>query len=257
MSVLRNNNTMKKVLLPQIQGKLESGVFDAQRKTVMDLALKHIQEDKPSIPMPKRDDTPFIERLIANLKIFLFAGHDTTAATICFMIKLLQDHPDCLAKLRGEHDTILGSDPSRAAEFLTASPHLLHALPYTLGAIKETLRLYPLAATVREPPPGFCLTATSSSTRYPMDGFGLWLSAPCIQRHPQYWPQPEAFLPERWMVSDGDPLYPSHHAWTPFSLGPRNCIGMELALMELKLVLVMVARTFDIEEAWDEWDNKR
>lgn len=39
--------------------------------------------------------------------------------------------------------------------------------------------------------------------------------------------------------------------------GPRNCIGIELALAELRLVCVFVARTFDIGEAWEDWDKKQ
>ncbi|KAI2632597.1 cytochrome P450 [Hypomontagnella submonticulosa] len=256
-SVARNNRTIHDILFPQIQKKLKSRVYDGQKKTVIDLAIKHFQEDDQKIPK-LQPDTMFIDRLIANLKILLFAGHDTTAAAICFMLKLLQDNPDCLAKLREEHSTVFGFNPENAVEILRESPHFLNSLPFTLGVIKETMRLYPLAATLRKPPPGFCLTvSTNPSTRYPVDSFGLWLSAPCIQRNPSYWHRANEFLPERWMASNDDPLYPPNNAWTPFSLGPRNCIGVELALMELKLVLVMVVRTFDIEEAWVEWDKRQ
>ena len=38
-------------------------------------------------------------------------------------------------------------------------------------------------------------------------------------------------------------------------IGPRNCIGMELALTELKLVAVMLYRRFEIREAWEPWDK--
>ena len=41
------------------------------------------------------------------------------------------------------------------------------------------------------------------------------------------------------------------------SLGPRICIGMELAMTELKLVSIFLTRSFDIREAWDEWDKER
>ncbi|KAI1387325.1 uncharacterized protein F4822DRAFT_430081 [Hypoxylon trugodes] len=255
VSVLRNNRTMRSILYPQILRKSRSDTFDFQRKTVIDLAIKSARKDTSSVSI--QADTEFIDRLIANLKIFLFAGHDTTASTICFMVKLLQDNHGCLEKLRAEHDEVLSSDAGRAMQVLKSSPHLLHQLPYTLGIIKETLRLYPLAATVRETYPGFSLTAhdiADRTTEYPMEGFGLWVSALGIQRHPRYWHRPNDFVPERWLVSDG-PLRPANNAWIPFSLGPRNCIGMELALMELKLVLILTARTFDIEEAWDEWDK--
>ncbi|KAI1822543.1 vera protein [Xylaria intraflava] len=253
----RNNNIIKDFVMPQIQSKLETDSNDSQVKTIVDLAIKYVDKDGPNASRDK-PNAEFVERLLANLKAFLFAGHDTTASTICFMTKLLQDHPECMAKVRAEHDAVLGPDPVKAADVLRESPHLLYSLPYTLGVIKETLRLNPLAATLREAPPGFYLTAPGSSIRYPMEGWGAWLSAPGVARNPSYWPRPDEFIPERWTVSDGDPLHPvNNNAWAPFSIGPRNCIGMELALIELRIVLALTARRFDIEEAWDEWDAQR
>ncbi|KAI0114207.1 cytochrome P450 4V3 [Hypoxylon sp. NC0597] len=259
-AIRRNNNAMRKILLPPIENKLQSTASTKQKKqTILDLAMKYVDRNDPSASKEK-PDAEFIERVVANLKAFIFAGHDTTSSTICFMVKLLQDNPDCLAKLRAEHDSVVGPDPEKAAEVLAASPHLLYSLPYTLGVIKETLRLYPLAATVRDckTVPGFAVTAPGSPLRYPLEGFGPWLAAPGLQRNPDYWPRPDEFLPERWLAAEGDPLYVStKEAWAPFSLGPRNCIGMELAMIELRLVSVLIARTFDIEEAWEEWDKKQ
>lgn len=255
-AVKRNTRSIRDYLLPQIQKKLESDTENTQKKTIIDLAIKHIRTDEPNASK-QGPTSDFVDRLIANLKIFLFAGHDTTASTICFMTKLLQDHPSCLEKLRAEHDAVLGPEVDKAAQALATTPHLLHSLPYTLAVIKETLRLYPLAATVRKSYPGFCLITTDSSVTYPMEGFGLWLSAPGLQRHPQYWSRPNDFLPERWTEATDTSLHPTANAWVPFSIGPRNCIGMELALIELKLVLVLTARSFEIEEAWEEWDIER
>lgn len=70
-----------------------------------------------------------------------------------------------------------------------------------------------------------------------------------------FWPQPDSFIPERWLVSDGDPLRPMKGAWRPFEWGPRNCIGQELALLELKLVMVMTLREFNITASYDAWDQ--
>ncbi|KAI3325399.1 vera protein [Xylariaceae sp. AK1471] len=253
----RNNATIKDIMMPQIRGKLQADSNGSQVKTIVDLAIKYVDEDDPNASREK-PNAAFVERLLANLKAFLFAGHDTTASTICFMTKVLQDNPECLAKLRAEHDAVLGPDLSQAVDVLRQSPHLLYSLPYTLGVIKETLRLNPLAATLRTAPPGFCLTAPGSETRYPMDGWGVWLSAPGVARNPNYWPRPDEFIPDRWMVPEGDPLHPvNNNAWAPFSIGPRNCIGMELALIELRIVSVLVARRLDIEEAWDEWDEQK
>ncbi|XXH01371.1 hypothetical protein Hte_007731 [Hypoxylon texense] len=259
-AIKRNNQAIRDVLLPQIENKLQSDFRpDQKKKTIVDLAIKHIDKDDPSASRD-RPDAEFVDRLVANLKAFIFAGHDTTSSTICYMAKELQDRPACLARLREEHDAVLGPDPDAAAAVLSASPHVLYALPYTLAVVKETLRLHPLAATVRTAAasPGFALAAPGSPRRYPMDGFGPWLAAPIVQRNPDYWPRPDDFLPERWLVPESDPLHAAgKEAWTPFSLGPRNCIGMELAMIELRLVAVLMARTFDIEEAWGEWDKKQ
>ncbi|KAI0096749.1 vera protein [Nemania sp. FL0031] len=255
VALRRNNKAMRDLLMPQIAKKLHTGSNDSQVKTIVDLAIKYVDKDDPNASRAK-PNAEFVDRLVSNLKVFLFAGHDTTAATIVFMIKLLQDHPECLAKLRAEHDAVLGPDPNLAVDTLKESPHLLYSLPYTLGVIKETLRLNPLAATIRTASPGFHLTAPGSPFRYPVDSWNVWLSAPGVARNPNYWARPDEFLPERWSVPEGDPLHPvNSSAWAPFSIGPRNCIGMELALIELRIVSVFVARRFEIEEAWDDWDR--
>ncbi|KAI1260243.1 vera protein [Xylariaceae sp. FL1019] len=248
----RNNQIIRDILTPQIEAQQQIGTNDSQVKTITDLAIKHINKDYPD---PKEDKTGFVDLLISNLKAFLFAGHDTTSATICFMTKLLQDNPECMAKLRAEHDSVFGPDPSKAAAALAESPHLLYMLPYTLGVIKETLRFYPLAATLRASYPGLKLAVSGSQVQYPMDGYGMWVATPALHLNPGFWPRPNEFLPERWTVPEGDPLHASNAAYAPFSLGPRNCIGMELALLELRIVSVLVARRFEISEAWDKWDQ--
>ncbi|KAI1817008.1 vera protein [Poronia punctata] len=256
----RNNAAVREVLLPLIQKKLQeadSNSSNSNVKTIVDLAIKYVDQDDPNATREK-PNAEFVDRLISNLKAFLFAGHDTTATTICFMMKHLQDNPESLAKLRAEHDAVLGPDPDKAADMLKESPHLLYSLQYTLAVVKETLRLNPLAATMRQPDNGHALLDRDSTTRWPVDGWVLWLSAPGVARHPDYWPRPNEFLPERWIVPEGHPLHfpAAACAWAPFSVGPRNCIGMELALIELRIVSVLLARRFDVEEAWDEWDKK-
>lgn len=273
---------MHDLIKPFIDAKLHSDGNDtnSQAKTVVGLAIHHINKsDSPDLSSRPTADSQFINILISNIKAFMFAGQDTTTSTICFMFKFLQDNPQCLERLRAEHDEVLGSNPEDAAKALVANPHFLYNLPYTLGVAKETLRLCPLAAPAKEPSAELCLTVPNSEIRYPLDGFAPWIAMGGIQRSPDYWEHPTEFLPERWMASEGDPLYPRKDAWIPFSigkfphssiftyfhshqhtdfsLGPRNCIGIELALAELRLVCVFVARTFDIGEAWDDWDKKQ
>ncbi|KAM0810230.1 hypothetical protein AB5N19_10578 [Seiridium cardinale] len=248
-AVARNNSVMHEFFMPKIQDRISSGTRATGKRTIVDLALKQFDDEGGAKP-----NAEFLDSLLSNLKTFLFAGHDTTATTICWMFKSLQDNPECLEKLRAEHTSVLGPEIEKAHEIILASPHLLYALPYTLAVIKETLRMYPLAAALREGNPDYFLTVPGSPVRYPTDGFAIWDGAPIIQSRDDLWPRGDEFVPERWLVPEGDPMYPENNAWRPFAMGPRNCIGMELALVELRLVAVLVVRRFDIEEAWSDWD---
>jgi len=60
-------------------------------------------------PYSKRlDADEFIDTVIAQLKLFLFAGHDTTATSICWVLHCLAKHPGAAASVRAEHDVVLG-----------------------------------------------------------------------------------------------------------------------------------------------------
>lgn len=69
------------------------------------------------------------------------------------------------------------------------------------------------------------------------------------------WIDPENFRPERWLTSAAAPEGADRDAWVPFSKGPRNCIGQELAVIEVKTILAMTMRTFDFTAAFDELDK--
>ncbi|KAI1863377.1 uncharacterized protein JN550_009488 [Neoarthrinium moseri] len=251
----QDNRVMREVLIPQIERYLHSLGSVRETKTIMDLAASSLEKESNINDI--REDPEFLTSLLENLKAFLFAGHDTTATTICWLFKLLEENPECMDRVRHEHNEILGPNPADATELITKSPHVLNSMPYTMGCIKETLRLYTPASTARAGQAGFFLSDPMSNLQYPTEGFSIGDGSQGGHYRPDVWPRPREFMPERWLVKDGDPLFPMKDAWRPFQQGPRNCIGQELALMELKLVLVFCARTFDIEQAWDEWDRIR
>lgn len=63
------------------------------------------------------------------------------------------------------------------------------------------------------------------------------------------------FLPERFLVAEGHPLHPVKNAWRPFELGNTRCIGEELAMVEMKLVLALTMRELDFKFDWEGWNT--
>ena len=95
----------------------------------------------------------FKQFAMAQIKLFIFAGHDTTSAAAVFTFYLVFQHPEVLAKIRREHDEILGTNPAQAGAVLKETPHLINQLAYTLATVKEAMRLYPPVAVLRQGTP--------------------------------------------------------------------------------------------------------
>jgi cytochrome P450 len=159
------------------------------------------------------------------------AGHETTAHTLGFAFVALAQHPDVLARVQHELDTVL--------EGRTPTMNDLERLPELKRVLEETLRLYPAAPLVSprvnvrdEQLGGFELPKGSL----------LLTSIFNIQRHPEYWPEPERFNPNRWL----EPGEQHRLAYMPFGAGPRKCIGNNLALMEGQLILASVLQQYEL-----------
>ncbi|OTA91288.1 hypothetical protein M434DRAFT_76457 [Hypoxylon sp. CO27-5] len=248
------NRTIKNELVPYLYNTAQNYEKIEGPKTIVALALKeHINQTQD---YSARGNIPpeFLERVIKHIKIFMFAGHDTTATILAYIYYLLGKHPDKAAKLRAEHDEVLGTDPAAAAHLIRADPTLLNKLPYTIAVLRETLRLFPpVGGSIRQSPPGHFLTHPETGDRYPTYGFMLHSSVTTLSRDPKYWPDADSFIPERFMVrNENDPLYPVKNTWRPFEMGPRNCIGQELVSVEVRLILALTVREFEVEEAFPE-----
>ncbi|KAL0939896.1 cytochrome p450 71b25 [Colletotrichum truncatum] len=193
----------------------------------------------------------------SQMRFLLLAGYDTTGSTITYVLHILSKHPEVLAKVREEHNRVLGSDVSCAAQQLKRNPHLVNNVPYTMAVIKETLRLYPPTSTLRNGKPGFYLydrDSTGSMTKYPTEGCIVFGNHHGLHHNPRYWKEPDTFLPERFLTDPSDPsgLHPLPDTWRPFEKGPRACMGSELAMVEIKAVIMLVAREFDFTPAYEE-----
>jgi cytochrome P450 len=222
-------------------------------RSVMDLAIKAYTANKDINDLQKLE-TQFLHMACHQIRLFLFAGNDSTSSTIVFAYHLLFKHPAALAKVQKEHDDVFGNDPSQAAIKLKENPSLLNKCKYTLAVAKETLRLYPPAATMRTGLPGTSLT-TQGGVSFPINNLTVLIAHRTLHHNKHVWPRADEFIPARWLVDADHELYPQSSAWRAFEVGPRNCIGQNLALNEIKVVLAMTLRSFVITPAYEEMDE--
>lgn len=222
-------------------------------KSVISLALDTYLSDPETFGPPSKE--VFTRIAIPQLRVFMHAGHDTTASTILYSYYLLSKHPKVLAQLRTEHDEIFGPNPSpeHISNLITENPKIVNQVPYTSAFIKEVLRYFPPSGSLREGRPDLTLV-DEAGNRYPTEGCHIWTLMLVLHHNPLVWTRPTEFLPERWLVGPEDPLYPVKGAWRAFEFGPRNCIGQTLALLEIRIALIMTVRKFDIVPAYEEWD---
>jgi hypothetical protein len=202
----------------------------------------------------KRLDDRFAEILTNQIRLFLFAGNDTTSSTMVFTQHLLFQHPDVVSELRKEHNNIFGTDVSQAAVLLRAQPALLNQCKYTLAVVKETMRIYPPATSMRQGTSQVDISTLSGEVLR-TDGLYVIVNHIALHQNPRVWVKAEEFIPERWLVDPDHYLYPPLNAYRPFDAGPRACIGQTLSLIEMRLVIIMMARSFDVKPAYDEWDG--
>ena len=156
----------------------------------------------------------------------MFAGHDTSTSTVTFALHELARHPDVVEKLCEEQDRVLGAEPPTIDQ-------LERELPYLDMVIDEVLRLYPPAwigprRVVRE--------FEFGGYRVPRGAYLAYVSW-AGHRIPEVFPEPEAFVPERFTRERKAAL--PRGAYVPFGGGQRVCIGKRFGQLEVKLVTTM------------------
>lgn len=162
----------------------------------------------------------------------ILAGYETTANALAWTWYLLGSHPDVLARLHAELDTVL---KGRRVE-----PEDLPNLVYTRQVLMEVLRLFPPAWTVARTPiedvilGGFRIVA----------GTTILMSEWVVHRDPRWYAEPERFHPDRW-APDATIERP-RFAYFPFGGGSRLCIGEQFAWSEALLVIATIAQRWTL-----------
>ncbi|KAH6608284.1 hypothetical protein Trco_004597, partial [Trichoderma cornu-damae] len=193
----------------------------------------------------KRNGTSLtFEELTSNATILIIAGSETTATVLSAAAYFLGLYSEVQAKLAQEVRSAF-----RSAEDITITS--VQHLPYMLAVLDEVMRLYPPVAGGQPR-----LTAKGGAMiagQYTIVEVWQW----ALNHSPNLWKQPEDFIPERWL---GDPKFENdkRSAFQPFSTGPRNCVGKNLAYSEMRLILARVMMEYDIKlaEGTEGWDKR-
>lgn len=166
-------------------------------------------------------DLTFKTMIARQIRIFLFAGNDSTSSILCYCFYLLSSHPECMAHVRAEHDAVFGPDLSTVPAAIVQTPHLLNQIPYTHAVIKEVLRLFPPASSLREGrPTSTSLTLTAGDIRPAAPSSGPFIK-PCTAN------LPTGNGPTTFCLTAGSPLTPtttfirSRAPTDPLSWAPR------------------------------------
>ena len=176
--------------------------------------------------------------LIDEVLTLIVAGHETTAAALTWTWYLVSQHPAVAEALQAESDRqsssgILGLD---AAE----------SLGFTHQVLQESLRMYP---------PGWLLTRRAVEADE-LGGFAIaprtdvFISPYLLHRHPEFWSEPEEFRPERFAGPDAAERH--KFAYIPFAVGPRHCIGENIAMFEMLVHMHAMTRRFRLTRATNE-----
>ncbi len=161
------------------------------------------------------------------------AGHETTANALSWTMELLMRNPEALQKcIREVHEVLNGREPEATD---------LASLQYMTMVIQESMRLYPPAWII-----GRKSIKEDKLGNYEVPSKQNFLICPYVlHRNEQYWENPEAFIPERFLPENSKNRV--KNTYLPFGGGPRMCIGNNFALMEIQVVLTMLLQRFRVE----------
>ncbi|PNI52997.1 CYP4B1 isoform 11 [Pan troglodytes] len=171
--------------------------------------------------------------LRAEVDTFMFEGHDTTTSGISWFLYCMALYPEHQHRCREEVREILGDQDSFQWDDLGK-------MTYLTMCIKESFRLYPPVPQVYRQ---LSKPVTFVDGRSLPAGSLISMHIYALHRNSAVWPDPEVFDPLRFSTENASKRHP--FAFMPFSAGPRNCIGQQFAMSEMKVVTAMCLLRFE------------
>ena len=171
---------------------------------------------------------------------FVFAGHETTANLVSWMLHVCMARPQLWQELTTEVDAVCREEPLGYTD--------LTQLPILDAVINETLRYFPPVPNLqREVSTAHVLGGQTDRPVHMPAGARLQVEFTEVHRDPRYWGDTaNTFDHTRWLQTGKRP-YSHPYAFLPFSSGARNCIGLNFAQLEAKVIMVRVLQRTRME----------
>jgi len=240
---LKAINSVNKQTSLKRDGELDVAALEAQGDMLSRFSA--IKEKSPE-KLSTRD-------LIVHLSTNVFAGSDTTAIALRAIIYLLIRNPEKMEKLVSQIDNAdRAGKLSDPISYKEATAHLR----YLEAVVKEAMRIHPSVGLLLErhvPAQGATICG-----QYMPGGTIVGINAWVTQYDPEVFPDPEAFIPERWTESSEPQLKRMEQSFFAFGAGARTCIGKHISLMEMTKIIPQLLREFRITltNPDTEWKTK-
>lgn len=180
------------------------------------------------------------DEVIAQLITFLLAGYQTSSSTLAFTAYHLAMDSDVQQRLRCEVEIAIQTYHDLPLY------DLVHEIEYLDCVMNESMRLCPPLHIFNRKCEETC--AISPGLTIPA-GMDVTIPVYALHHDPEAWPDPKVYDPERFRGPAKEARHPFQ--FLPFGAGPRNCIGMKYAMMEIKVALVRILRKFKFVRAPD------
>ncbi|RIB25401.1 cytochrome P450 [Gigaspora rosea] len=228
--------------VPIRRNEIEEMPVGTEMRTDMLTSLIIANTEKDTTNIKTVDDETFEpmidEEIRSNLLEAFGGGTDSTANSICYIVYYLCKYPNVKQKMISEIDSIFSNK-----SYLTSDD--LSKLKYCEAIIKETSRIMPIANFVTR-----YMTEESEVAGYKWAAGTLFhLNVVGIHSHPEVWPNPEVFDPDRFYNVDhgDDKQLENKYSLIIFGGGPRICPGRKLAMNELLLLMASIYRYYNVE----------
>ncbi|KAL0268095.1 UNVERIFIED_CONTAM: hypothetical protein PYX00_010167 [Menopon gallinae] len=221
-----HNNIMRSDFLQILIQLLKAGkVENVDKSSVVNLSDRELVEKFS------------LNEAAAQLFVFFLAGFETSSSALTYGLYEFALNPELQKRLQEEIDETMDKLDGQITY------EALHEMEYLDMVVQEILRKYPSLGILQR----------KCTTEYPLPELGftiekgtkVFISAKGIQRDPNIYPNPEKFDPQRFAPEEKKKMDPM--TYLPFGEGPRNCIGSRFGLMQMKVALVSIFKSYNVE----------